>query len=67
MSVPSTVRLPFTVTLCKYLNIMETKDTNLQLVPGRVQLTVQSEHMGRITIPKSAREAPTHNRGYTFK
>jgi hypothetical protein len=67
MSIPGTVRLPFTITSCKYLKIMETKDTNLQLAPGRVQSIVQSERMGRITSPKSTREAPTHNRGYTLK
>jgi hypothetical protein len=67
MSVPGTVRLPFIVALCEYLKIMATKDTNSQLVPGWVQSTVRSERMGKITSPKSTREAPTHNRGYTFK
>jgi hypothetical protein len=46
---------------------METKDTNSQSALGRVQSTVQSKRMGRITNPKSTREAPTHNRGYTLK
>jgi hypothetical protein len=67
MSVLGTMRLPFTVTLCKYLRIMEAKDTNSQLAPRQVQSTVRSERMGKITSPKSTREAPSHNRGYTLK
>jgi hypothetical protein len=35
------------------LNIMATKDTNSQSASGRVQSTVQSERMGRITSLKS--------------
>jgi hypothetical protein len=67
MSVPGTVRLPSTVTLCKTLNIMATKVTNLQSAPGWVQSTIQSECMGRITSPKSFKRTEDKWTGRTLE